>query len=486
MLRKFFLLASLLSVSGFAWADAPAEKTFGVTSYGAVGDGKTTNTAALQSAIDACAKAGGGRVLIPAGTYLTGPIHLQSNVDLHADAGAVVLFSRNAADYPMIYTDFDGPNTVECTSPLTADGLHDISITGTGTFDGQGEAWRPVKKEKQSRDQWSKLVHSGGVVDSAGTTWYPFPTAVKDAQAFKEAQANGTLKTLLDYERFRDQFRPVLLAISDCRNVLLDGPTFRNSPNWDVRPFLCTDMVVRNVTIFNPAYAQNGDGIDIDSCSNFTMTDSTVNAGDDAICLKSGRDEEGRKLHRPTENIVISHCTVGTGHGGITIGSEMSGDVRNVTVSHCTLNGTDGGLRFKSVRGRGGVVENIHISDIVMSHIQQGAIEFDMYYGIKNPAMAVEPVGDGTPRFRDFQISNVTCDGAQTALFFRGLAEMPISGITLDNVHITAQKPGEIVNAKDVTLDDVAIHTPTRGKVTIQNVKNLVTREVDGVAIAKP
>jgi polygalacturonase len=482
MLRKFLLT---LSIGWFACAVArsqtPPAATFNVNDYGAVADGKTI-TAALQKAIDACAKAGGGRVVIPAGVYLTGPIHLASNMDLHVEAAAKVLFSRNVADYPLIYADFNGPNTVACTSPITGENLHDVSITGSGTFDGQGDAWRPVKKEKVSHDQWIRLVRSGGAVDPAASTWYPFPNAVKDAEQLKMAQESGTRQTVEAFERFHELLRPALMSLSNCRNVLLDGPTFRNSPNWNIHPFLCTNVTVRNVTIFNPPYAQNGDGIDFDSCSDVTMTDSTINAGDDAICLKSGRDEAGRKLHRPTENVVIRHCTIGTGHGGIAIGSEMSGDVRNVDVSDCDLNGTDAGLRFKSARGRGGVVENIRISNLHMRNIQQGAIEFNMYYAIKKPPTEPEPVGEGTPQFRQFQISNIVCDNAKIALILRGLPEMPIEGITLENVQITAEKPGQIVDAKDITLNNVQIQTASNAKVDLENVEHLVTQNVEGVA----
>ncbi|MGA2443018.1 MAG: glycoside hydrolase family 28 protein [Tepidisphaeraceae bacterium] len=486
MLRKFVLALSIGWIAcGIARSETPPTAVFNVNDYGAVTDG-TTMTAALQKAIDACAKAGGGRVEIPAGTYLTGPIHLSSNLDLHLDAGAIVLFSRNCDDYPLIYSDFNGPNTVDCTSPITGDNLHDVSITGSGTFDGQGDAWRPVKKEKLTKDEWTKLVQSGGVVDHATSTWFPSPNSIRDAEQLKKAQEGRSPQTLEAFQPFHQLLRPALMSLNNCRDVLLVGPTFRNSPNWNIHPYLCTNVTVRSVTIFNPAYAQNGDGIDFDSCSNVTMTDSTINAGDDAICLKSGRDEAGRKLHRPTEHAVISYCMIGTGHGGITIGSEMSGDVRDVTVSHCDLNGTDGGLRFKTARGRGGVVENIRISDIHMANIRQGAIEFDMYYGIKKPAMRPETVSDGTPQFHDFHISNVTCDSAQTALNLRGLPEMPIAGITFENVHVTAEKPGQIINAKDITLKGVEIRTPSNAKVQIQNVRNLVTQEVQGIALVRP
>ena len=196
---------------------------------------------------------------------------------------------------------------------------------------------------------------------------------------------SGNPPTIESYQPYRDLLRPVMVLLSDCHNVLLEGPTFRNSGSWNVHVLYCDDLTVHNVTIFNPYYAQNGDGIDIDSCRNVAVTDSTIDAGDDVICLKSGKDAEGRKAARPTENVTITGCTLGHGHGGIAIGSEMSGGVRNVTVSHCVLRGTDDALRFKSVRGRGGVVENINISDIQMSDIKNACISFDLFYQLKKP-----------------------------------------------------------------------------------------------------
>jgi polygalacturonase len=429
-------------------------KVFDVTTYGVVADVKTPATAAIQKAIDACAATGGGRVRIPAGTYLSGPIQLRSNVDLHVDAGAVVFFSRNPDDYLPDSADELGDRT----SPISGHDLDNVSITGPGVFDGQGDAWRPVKKGKMSDAQWTKLIQSGGSYNAKLSTWYP----VSDPAVVSQ--------------------RPALLLLKNCRHVLLDGPTFRNSPNWDLHPWLCTDVTIRNVTIFNPAYAQNGDGIDIDSCSNVTMSDSTVNAGDDAICLKSGSNEAGRKLGRPTENVVITRCAIGTGHGGITIGSEMSGGVRDVVVSHCSLKGTDAGIRFKTVRGRGGSVENIQISDLSMSDIHEGAIEFNMFYGMKRPGADAQPVSDATPSFKNIRISNIACESAQTALIIRGLPEMPIRDVNFDNIQINADKPGEVNHVDGISLKDVQITTESDATVAMKAVSHLVTDHVRGIS----
>ncbi len=450
------MLVSCVAFGATAVAATTQPSVFNVFVVAAIPGGKPPAKSAIQNAIDACAAVGGGEVFVRKGTYLTGPIHLASGVDLHVDAGAVVLFSNNTSDYPVRSTPAADGSAVRV-SPLSADGVHDISITGTGTFDGQGEAWRPIKREKMPTDQWRKLTAGGGVFDAVSQTWYPSA----DKSISKE--------------------RPVLVYLANCHDVLLDGPTFRNSPNWDLHPFQCTNVTIRHVTLFNPPYAQNGDGIDIDSCSNVVMSDSVINAGDDAVCLKSGTIAGGHK-QPPDENITITRCTIGSGHGGITIGSEMSGGVRNVTISHCQLTGTDAGLRFKTERGRGGVVENINISDIAMSEIQHGAIEFDMFYGQKRPSSTPKSVGDGTPQFRNFQISRISCDGAQTALVMRGLPEMPLRGISLDDVQIHAQKAGEIDHADDLTLKDIQIVAESETPVLFKDVHDLKTDHVQGLS----
>jgi polygalacturonase len=212
------------------------------------------------------------------------------------------------------------------------------------------------------------------------------------------------------------------------------------------------------------------------------MSDSSVNAGDDAICLKSGKDDAGRTLNRPTENVVITRCTVGTGHGAIAIGSEMSGGIRNITVSHCTLKGTDAGIRFKTVRGRGGVVENVHISDLTMSGIGAGAIEFNMFYGTKSPGTVADAVTDATPTFRNIQISNLTCESAQTALVIRGLPEMPIKDISFSDISIKAAKPGELRNVDGVNMKNVQIDADSGDNVSLKSVNHLVTDHVQGVS----
>ena len=457
--------------SSFAATTAAAE--FDITHYGAVGDGKTLNTQAFAAAINACATAGGGRVTIPAGTYLTGPIVLKSHIDLHVDAGAVVLFITRFEDYPLVRSNYEGWDTYMCQSPLSGDHVEDISITGPGAFDAQGDRWRPLKKTKCSIEHWNDMVKSGGVVNKDGTFWYPSPEARDGEPALKVLRESHKLSNPADFLRFRQLLRPCLLMLSNCTDITLDGATFKNSPNWNLHLLLCDRVKVQHLNIWNPDYAQNGDGIDMDACRNVQMSDCTVYAGDDGICLKSGKDEEGRRRGMPTENITIDNCTVGYAHGGFVIGSEMSGGVRNVTCTHCTFIGTQTGLRFKSTRGRGGVVENIHVSDIKMTNITEAAITFDMFYTHSSPT--TQPITDGTPIFRNFQISNVECQGAGSAILFRGLPEMPIGKIDMDHVHITADHGVSITDAADITLRDVKVECTASPALIMQNVSSLIT-----------
>lgn len=452
--------------------------TWDVTAFGAVGDGVTCNGEAFSRAISACALVGGGRVIVPAGTWLTGPIQLRSNIDLHVQRGAIVLFSKNFDHYPLAVSDYEGEKTVRCASPVWGDELTNVSITGEGIFDGQGEAWRPVKKMKMTDAQWETLVACGGVVDDARGLWWPTADARAGEQIVHKLRQSAAPVRIEDYAKARDFLRPCLVKLVRCRGVLLDGPTFRNSAAWNVHLLLCEDIEVRNVTILNPWYSSNGDGLDLDACRNAIVHDSFLDVGDDAICIKSGKNEHGRRRGKACEDITIDNCTVLHGHGGVTIGSEMSGGVRNVRVTNCIFRGTDIGLRFKSTRGRGGTVENIDISNVTMSDIRHEAISLNMYYFARDPRP--EPVSERTPCFRDIRIRNVTCDGARRAIEIRGLPEMPIERITLDNVRITAERGALLSDASDITFINVQVNAGDAPALHCHNVRNLRLENFNG------
>jgi polygalacturonase len=459
-----------------------------INDFGAVSGGRVLNTDAFRMAIDAVTKKGGGKVIIPAGIWLTGPIILKSNLELHAEAGALIIFSTNKDLYPIIETSFEGLNTWRCLSPIYGKNIENVAFTGSGIWDGSGDAWRFVKKSKLTDSQWKKLVASGGVVNEKNTEWYP-SEQFKNAIAGADQNVCLDLKTKEEFEAIRDFLRPVMVGIRNSKNVMFDGPVFQNSPAWCIHPLMVENLIVKNLTVRNPWYSQNGDGIDIESCKNVIVENCNFDVGDDAICIKSGKDEDGRQRGVPCENLVIRNNIVYHGHGGVTVGSEMSGGVRNMHVSNCTFMGTDVGLRFKSNRGRGGVVENIYISDIRMIDIPTHAISFDLYYGGQsvsemlesgnmNRMAKPEPVSVETPQFKNISIRDIVVNGALQAVFLQGLPEMNLENIKLSNLIIEADNGFTLVDVDGVELENIEMKTKSDKAFEILNAKNTSFKNV--------
>jgi DNA sulfur modification protein DndE len=465
--------------AGNAPAAAPGPKVYDIEDFGAVPDGKTPATAAIQKALDTADAAGGGQVVVPAGTFETAPIQLRSNIDFHLDAGAVLTFSKNHADYPLILSSYEGRQTFICQSPIWGQDLHDISITGPGTIDGQGQTWRQVKRSKLTDQQWNDLVASGGVTDDDQTTWWPSDMARTGMKAFFALREKPGAPQMADYVPYKDLLRPTLMLLANCHHILLQDATFKNSGSWNIHVLDSQDIRVEHANIYNEIWAQNGDGIDVDSCSNVIIENCTIHAGDDDICLKSGRDEAGRLHATPTQHVLIRNCDIYWGHGGIAIGSEMSGGVRDVEAYNCTMTGTDIPLRFKTTRGRGGVVEDIRIHNIAISKVVQVCILFDMYYQQKNPK--AEPVSERTPIFRNITIKDVICYSGKRAMSLRGLSELPMNNITLENVKLTCDSGASIADARDFTLRNVQIVTATSPALDTYNTTNLTLDHVDAI-----
>jgi len=504
-MKKTICLALLTGTLGFSasaqnkaysWNNLPKiartvfkKDTFNIVKYGAKADGFTLNTKSINAAITACNAKGGGVVLIPQGLWLTGPIVLKSNVNLHVSRAALLQFTDDKSQYPLVAGNYEGHPSPRNQSPLSGTNLVNIGITGDGIIDGHGEAWRAIAKDRLTDNEWKKLVASGGIVSENGKTWYPSASYVK-GNTTKDAVFLQPGKSLKDYEDMKDFFRPNMLVLTNCKRVLLEGATFENSPAWCLHTLLCEDLTLRNVHVRNPWNAQNGDGIDVESCRNVLIEGSTFDAGDDGICVKSGRDEAGRKRGKPTENMIVRNNVVYRAHGGFVIGSEMSGGARNIFVSNCSFIGTDIGLRFKTTRGRGGVVEKIYIKDISMKDIIGNAILFDMYYGGRStldgaaanakPAGVVAiPVTEATPQFRDFYVNNIVCDGAETGLLVRGLPEMAIKDIHLENIVLKATKGAEISEAQGITLKNVTFESKETNPVI--RVENSSDIKFDGI-----
>jgi polygalacturonase len=363
---------------------------FNVRAYGAAGDGQTLDTHALQAAIDACHQQGGGTVLVPAGQYLTGSLFMQSHITLHLAAGAVLLGSEDPADYPVWRGRWEGTEQ-ETHAPLIAGRqLQNITLTGRGTIDGRGEIW------------WER--------HHTQTLAYP---------------------------------RPRLVSFADCTNVLIEGLTFTRSPSWTINPVRCENVTVQGVTILNPPDSPNTDGINPDSCAYVRIANCYVSAGDDCITLKAGTEAEAPDQQAPCCHITITNCTLARGHGGVVIGSEMSGDVRNVVISNCVFVGTDRGLRLKSRRGRGGVVEDVRVTNLVMQDVLC-PFTMNLYYACGawgDPVVSdrrPQPVAATTPQFRHIHLSHITARGAHSAAgFLYGLAEQPVEDITLSDISIS-------------------------------------------------
>ncbi len=457
--------------------------TFNIKKYGALPDGITLNTTSINAAIAECSNKGGGVVLLEEGVWLTGPVYLKNNVNLHLKSGAMLLFTKDKSQYKLIEGNWEGKPAVVNEAPISGYNLENIAITGKGIVDGSGEVWRMLKRSKLTESQWKKVVSSGGVVGNNGNSWYPSEaflkgTNTKDASVIKP----GTKPE--DYQELKDFYRPNLVVLNSCKKVLLEGVTFQNSPAWNLHPLMCEDLTVRNVFVRNAWYAQNGDGIDVESCKNVLIEGSTFDVGDDGICIKSGRDEAGRKRGMPTEDVIVRNNVVYHAHGGFVIGSEMSGGAKNLFVYNNSFIGTDIGLRFKTTRGRGGVVEKIYIANTFMKDIPGEAILFDMYYAAVDPVPLIGeeraaptvqtlPVTEATPQFKDFYIKNVVCIGAEKAIFVRGIPEMNIQNINIEDVTIEAKKGIELIEASNINLKNIHLATGTSPLIFVENSKQV-------------
>lgn len=432
--------------------------------FGGVGDGLTSNTAAFEKAIKALVDQGGGHLVVTPGVWLTGPICLRSGIDLHLEEGALILFDKNKEEYPLYISDYEGMKAIRARSPIWAEGERDISITGSGVIDGNGHLWRVAKQFKFTPKEWEARLASSPDTwyeGDEGQIWFPTRSAFEGARR-QEPDLNeiGEEAALLEAAPYYDYYRPCMVNLFHCERVLLEGVTFKNSPAWNVHPLFCQDITIRKVFIHNDAYAQNGDGLDLESCCRALIEDTVFDVGDDAICIKSGKNAVARKTPGPTKQVLIRNCKVLRGHGGFVIGSEMSRGVRDVDVENCTFMGTDIGLRFKSALGRGGLVENIRIKNIQMLNIPGEAILFNMGYSLCKLSKDRRMDGymtckEDIPEFRNFHISGVTAHNAEAGIKIQGLAEMPIHDITIEDSTFLCRKAAMLKDGENIFLKNV-------------------------------
>ena len=405
----------------------------------AKGDGQTDCTAAFRAAIDRCAKAGGGRVVVKPGTYLTGAIHLKSNVNLEIQEGATIKFSQNPKDYlPAVFSRWEGVELFNYSPFIYAFGQQNIAITGKGTLDGQSdnEHWWP----------WNGRPAYGwkeGMSNQRADRTALFAMAEKGVEVRERVFGEG------------HYLRPQFIQPYRCENVLIEGVTIQNSPMWEIHPVLCRNVTVQNVKI--NSHGPNNDGCDPESCTDVLIKNCEFDTGDDCIAIKSGRNADGRRLKAPTENVIVQGCRMKDGHGGITVGSEISGGVRNVFAEDCCLDSPnlDHALRVKNNAMRGGLLENLHFRNTEVGQVAHAVITIDFNYeeGAK---------GSFTPVVRRFTVDNLRSAKSKHALDVQGLSTAPVMNLRLTNCTFDNVAEGNIVkNVKDATLENVKINGRT-------------------------
>jgi polygalacturonase len=416
---------------------------------------KCTNV--IDDIINDLSAKGGGTVYFPAGIYLTGPIIMRSNITLWLDGGAVVKFSDDFDDYlPMVQSRWEDVRVKNFVSQIYAYKCENIAIRGRGHFEGQGKKWWDFMKTASSRQQpeskWQEMFR----------------------------KENAELLAKNEYISAKNNFlRPPMVTTYECRNVLIEGVSFSNPPFWTIMPAFSDNITITGITIENPGNSPNTDGIDPSSCKNVHISNCHISVGDDCIVIKSGRDEDGREAASPTENITITNCTMLKGHGGVVIGSEMSGNVKRVTISNCVFEGTDRGIRIKTMRGRGGVVEDIRVSNVVMNNMLNEGILITLRYQATKP----EPLSERTPAVNSVSLSGITIRGAQRPVAIYGLEERAISQISMSDMQIYSTKGMLIENGSDISFHDIRMEIREGNALEAKDTKRI---SYDKISVVTP
>jgi len=416
---------TVIAIFGICIAAMQGASLCDVTTYGAKNDGSSHSTAAIRAAIQACAKAGGGTVYFPAGTYETGAIELASNIVLNIDAGATLRFHTDLSEYPLVPGRSEGTEGLTRSPLIGGRNLQNVTITGRGTLTTDNAGWIRAMNNPDARTMW---------------------TSIQNRLENKEKVPDE------DYRKAALSLRPSFIRPMDSKNILIEGIHIVGSSMWVIHLLYCEHVVVRNVTVETYPSA-NGDGIDIDSSSDVRVSDSYFDTGDDAIVLKSGKGVDGRRVGRPTENVTITNSTFHRAHGAVVIGSETAGGVRNVVASNIVSTGTEIGIRIKSGRSRGGVVENLRFDNWVIDRPLKDGILVTNYY-VRIPE---EPVSERTPIFRNIAISNVTVSGAPVVADIQGLPEMPIAGLRITDLTGSGKRGVQAFNTKGLELHSVKV-----------------------------
>lgn len=411
-------------------------RDFPVQQYGAVGDGMTDCTRAFAQAIAACHAAGGGRVIVPAGRYLTGPIHLKSHVNLVVGKDAVILFTQDTRQYlPLVLTRFEGVELMNYSPLIYAYDQENIAITGEGTLDGQAdiEHWWYMK------GRW------------AGSPALPGKTTQADAnKKLREMAANGVP---VEQRIFGEGFslRPNFIEPYRCKRVLIEGITIINAPSWVLHPVLSEDVIIRKVTV--NSHGPNNDGCDPESSRRVWIKDCYFDTGDDCIAIKSGRDADGRRVNVPTEDVVIQGCTMKDGHGGVVIGSEITGNVRNVFAEHCVMSSPnlDRALRIKSNPNRGGIIENIYMRHVQVGQVANANVHIDLTYD--------RETGNNPPVVRNIFVEDMQAQQSEYAVYVKADPAHPVKNVVIANSNFKqVEKANYLEGIENLVMHTVSIN----------------------------
>jgi polygalacturonase len=430
-----------------------------ICEFGADNTGGKNSSAIINRLIDSLNNHQGGTLYFPAGNYTCGPIFLKSNITLLTDAGAVINFSDNFDDYlPMITSQWEGVRLKTFASQIYAIDAQNISIKGEGHFEGHGQKW------------WDYLskIRRGEITD---TKW----------QKIFEEENKELLLNNEYIPKMKSFLRPPMVLFYNCKDILIEGVSFSNPPFWTLVPVYCENVIISGVTIFNPGNSPNTDGIDPCSCRNVKISNCHISVGDDCIVLKSGRDEDGREAKKPTENVTITNCTMLNGHGGVVLGSEMSGDIRRITISNCVFEGTDRGIRIKTMRGRGGIIEDVNVSNIVMHNIIEEGIVLNMRYQNTDP----EPISERTPTIRDIHLSNISISGAKQGITLNGLEERNIDQVTFTDIYIQALKGIVGEYSQNLLFTNMRIGDSSQNPVEFNKCNNVTIRDLQVLETVK-
>lgn len=416
------------------------DKNFNITDYGAKGDSVTDCTEAFAKAIAACNAAGGGKVIVPEGKFSTGPIHLKSNVNLYVSKGAVVLFSRDTKKYlPQVYTRFEAVELMNYSPLIYAYEQENIAITGEGELNGQAndENWWFWK------GRWGHAGQERELKEGA-------PSQKEANERLKKMAEDGVpVKDRIFGEG--DYLRPNFVQPYKCKNVLIEGVTIKESPMWIIHPVLCENVTIRKVKVIS--HGPNSDGCDPESCKDVLIEDCLFDTGDDCIAIKSGRDHDGRRVNVPSENIIVRGCTMKDGHGGVVIGSEISGNVRNVFAENCEMSSPylDRALRLKSNSRRGGIIENVFMRNVNVGAVADAVVHVYMFYA--------NETGDNHPTVRNIQVKNVTSKKSDYGIYIEAEEDYPVEGIVIEDCSFENVAKGNMIKGyKDLKLKNVKIN----------------------------